>query len=139
MGMFDHYQKWIENSSTVDNKEMTKYNEPDRVDFVAHGFPCILQRNPMGAWCGYVGIPKDHKFYGQDEDLDLDVHGGITYAEECNDHICHDSTEKVWWLGFDCAHAYDHVPKLGFFNGQVYRTMAYAQNETERLAEQLVE
>jgi hypothetical protein len=52
----------------------------------------------------------------------------------------------VWWLGFDCAHAWDLVPSMIAFEiaagfevdrHDVYRDLAYVQRETEALAEQL--
>src|SRR3990167_2292622 len=64
--------------------------EPDRLDWREGGFPCFAQRNAMGAWCGYVGVPEGHwafeKQYGV---VNVDVHGGLTYSEHCQGHICH--------------------------------------------------
>jgi hypothetical protein len=51
----------------------------------------------------------------------LTVHGGITFSEFCHESeegpgygICHHPLdgrpEKVWWLGFDCAHCMDMSP-----------------------------
>ena len=38
--------------------------EPDELDFESHDLPCRLRRGPLGAWCGYVGIPPDHPLHG---------------------------------------------------------------------------
>lgn len=62
--------------------------------------------------------------------------------------ICHVAEpgrpEKVWWFGFDCAHAGDVMPKYDpetrrIFPsaGYEYRDMAYVRGECARLAEQL--
>ena len=44
--------------------------EPDKVQFEDKdtGYPCLAVRNRMGAWCGYVGVPNDHFFYGSNYD-----------------------------------------------------------------------
>lgn len=134
--------------------------EPDHVDFEHAGFPCILHRNNLGAWCGCVGVPEGHPWFGQGyDDVGADVHGGLTYAEPCQGSICHPGPDKRYWLGFDCAHAQDIAPgiehdlararkELGdnplwqsaaksFFGQPVtYKDLAYVRAETERLAEQ---
>ncbi len=46
-------------------------DEPSEVNFEASGLKCVLRRGPMGAWCGYVGIPNFHPLFGHD------------YNEEC--------------------------------------------------------
>ncbi len=40
--------------------------EPDALDFIddATGYPVALRRNHMGAWCAYIGVPKDHPWHG---------------------------------------------------------------------------
>lgn len=125
-------------------KEGPWAEEGDREEFEYSGFPCILQRGPMGVWCGYVGVPEDHpdfkKHYNSIEE-EIDVHGGLTYASECNGHICHktDKDEERWWLGFDCGHAYDLTPLIpvDLRLGRAYKTITYAKEETKKLADQL--
>jgi len=44
------------------------HDEPDKVQWrdVATGLHCLARRVPdLGHWCGYVGVPKGHRFYGQ--------------------------------------------------------------------------
>lgn len=58
-------------------------------------------------YCGYVEIPKDHKYYGVDytEILDdFDVHGGLTFSGELRD-------TNGFFLGFDCNH-YGDNPRI---------------------------
>lgn len=140
-------------------------SEPDRVDFEHAGFACLLHRGPMGQWCGYVGVPATHPAYAKPySDVDVDVHGGLTYANRCQGAICHvpkpGMSDDVWWLGFDCAHAGDFTPHTNKYHGaypwplkpydhaeamaavdrwevEKYRTVEYVRTETERLAEQL--
>jgi len=90
-------------------------NEPDHAEWVQEvsGYKCRISRmEGSGALCGYVGIPKGHKYWGViydegDEELDAiadDVHGGFTYTEEGDD--------GYWYFGFDTTHADDFAPKL---------------------------
>src|SRR5580765_2676048 len=76
------------------------------------GLDCMVNRGPSGAWCGYVGVPPSHPWYGMDyNDVDVEVHGGLTYGALCQEdgEICHVPAEgrepNVMWYGFDCAHA----------------------------------
>jgi len=52
---------------------------------------------------GYVTVPKNHPYYGLDEFddrvMDLEVHGGVTFAAE---------TEDGWTFGFDTLHYGDN-------------------------------
>jgi len=61
-------------------------NEPDRdvwVDPITD-LDCLINRGPSGAWCGYVGVGPDHPLHGvQYDDVDVDVHGGLTYSVAC--------------------------------------------------------
>lgn len=138
----------------------------DRQDFKASGFPCFIQRNPFGAWCGYVGVPPEHPKYACGYSrVAVEVHGDLTYADKCTGHICHTPApgdpDDVWWFGFDCAHGGDDYPEPGAASAMLradpfsmvrsmlndgnddlggwgeYRTAEYARAETERLAEQL--
>ena len=42
-------------------------DEPDALDFIddATSYPIALRRGPVGAWCGYIGVPKDHPWHGK--------------------------------------------------------------------------
>jgi hypothetical protein len=122
-------------------------DEPDRVAFEHAGLPCLLNRGGGGAWCGYAAVPPGHPLHGQNhwEEIDVDVHGGVTYTDACQGSICHvpkpGEPDDVWWIGFDCAHLYDLTPGSLRFDralpDEVYRDVAYVRRETEHLAEQL--
>jgi hypothetical protein len=143
-------------------------DEPDRVDWVHAGLACLALRGPMGSWCGYVGVPSSHPLHGctyheDDRVSGLDVHGGVTYSAACDPPVCHvpapSMPDDVWWLGFDCGHAFDFSParasrersllallaELGRalterprFPHEEYRELDYARAEVEHLADQLV-
>lgn len=120
--------------------------EPDRVEWTSHGFPCLITRGPLGTLCGYVAVPPGHPLHG-DGGAELDVHGGITYADTCHGEICHvpadGESADVWWFGFDCAHAsVDLIPQLqhelsSLTSSMIYRDVDYVRAECERLAAQL--
>lgn len=127
-------------------------SEPDRLEFEHAGLNCVIHRGGSGALCGYVGIPKSHPMHGKDYDAvhsempDLEVHGGLTYANECQGAVCHVpkevEDESLWWLGFDCAHSGDVCPAHLRFHGRMsdyerYKNVDYVRKETECLAEQL--
>ncbi len=114
------------------------------------GLDCMIHRNSMGTWCGYVGVPEDHPFFGDDYDqhYDLNVHGGLTFADACHGMeesgkgICHpnDEGDHVWWFGFDCAHYMDKIPnrRMSAMDG-TYRNQEYVTAEVTSLAKQLAE
>lgn len=126
--------------------------EPDRVEFEAEGYPCLITRHQtLGTLCGYVAVPPGHPLHGKDpfdDRLSLNAHGGVNYGSLCSGHICHvpkpGEPDDVWWFGFDCGHAGDLSPGTqitSFFplNDQVYRDIAYVRGQCEWLAHQLKE
>jgi hypothetical protein len=91
--------------------------EPDREDWIAHGFACFALRHEQhGHWCGYVGVPREHALYGKtyDQIRTLQVHGGVSYTARCAGDICHAPVEgmpeDVWWIGFACGNTWDKSP-----------------------------
>lgn len=134
--------------------------EPDKVQWIDRrsGLDCLIVRNRLGAWCGYVGVPEGHPYHGLGYDgVEVEVHGGLTFAGACQvgaeDHgICHipepGRPDNVWWLGFDCAHFMDLVPGMvataerhglprGSLTEGYYRDQRYVQREVTKLAQQL--
>lgn len=122
------------------------------------GLQCaVVQAREACHRCGYVRLPPTHPDYGKSYDeVDVDVHGGLTFAEfeECLDH----ADGIGYWLGFDCCHAGDASTDPHFDKAQAeepgtihllemyekfpihdehYWTLPDVKAETERLAEQL--
>ena len=124
------------------------------------GLSCaVVQAQEAGHRCGYVRVPPGHPLHSKSyETPDVDVHGGLTFAEiePCTEH----EDGQGWWFGFDCAHFMDaqmdpeaDATQLGeqakhrlevqrMFPGprelrEHYWTRAEVEAETERLAEQL--
>jgi hypothetical protein len=129
-------------------------SEPDRFEWRHEcGYPLLAVRGPHGAWCGYVGLPPGHPWHGQGPwDLGVEAHGGLTYASPCDGEICHvagpGEPDDVWWLGFDCSHAFDLAPETeavlrkvsptfrGSFGGH-YWTLDEVKEEVRSLGDQL--
>ena len=100
--------------------------EPDKAQWIDEdsNLDCLILRGPVGALCGYVGVPKGHPYFGKGYgEVDITVHGDLTFAGPCRPSekgeahgICH-ATERaanaeVWWFGFDCAHCFDLAPNM---------------------------
>ena len=127
-------------------------NEPDHAEWEQEvsGYKCRISRmEGSGALCGYVGIPKEHRFWGKGyhgdneevDDISDNVHGGLTYSEEGKD--------GYWYFGFDTTHANDFAPKLvelliefgrkdlPFHDCMNYKTWEYVENEVHWLGKRL--
>lgn len=140
-------------------------SEPDKLQWPdeATGLPCLVVRHPrLGHLCGYVGVPPGHPLHGHpDQDVDVEVHGGLTFANACQpeereaEGICHvpgpGEPEHVHWFGFDCAHAGDFSPglhrkELDWLDSlkvlrdyDTYRALDYVKGECAKLALQLLQ
>lgn len=103
-------------------------SEPDKAQWIdgETDLDCLIVRNHFGNLCGYVGVPEGHPQFGEGySSVDVEVHGGLTYADLCvplevgdgeETTICHVPAEgrpdHVWWFGFDCGHAFDLSPGM---------------------------
>lgn len=132
-------------------------NEPDSFEKEYKGYKYMGLRNVLGAWCGYVQIPKGNQYYDKDyKDIeDLDVHGGLTYSGSCG-------IPDTFWIGFDCSHYLDYSPKgeistqiarelipklkeldeaysklLSELNKKEYRTIEFVEDQLKELIDQI--
>lgn len=161
---------------------------------VSTGLPCLIVRHQIsGHLSGYVGVRPGHPLHGlraHDGDPstrerfnalvdEIDVHGGINCGMACDRWpdaeggiaagVCHEPSpgepDDVWWLGFDCMHAWEdawptsdlpeYLERMGVVDQAAlkqlrelqklterlgrgtYRDFAFVQNECTRLAAQL--
>lgn len=123
-------------------------DEPNELFTEVFGYRIALIRGPLGAWNGYVGVPKGHPLYGahysESVRLDtVDVHGGLTYSGLGEDlRGTPQWVANLWCLGFDCAHWDDFVPFLAATIASeigktgTYRDMGYALMQATKLAAQ---
>jgi len=62
-------------------------------------------------YCGYIAVEPGSKLYEREYDsmCDVSVHGGLTYssATELGDDYPAPAPIRLWWFGFDMAHAGD--------------------------------
>lgn len=131
-------------------------SEPDKVQWLdaVTGLPCLIVRGNLGSLCGYAGVYPGHPLHGKDyDDLEVEVHGGLTFADVCREGkdegsgICHipepGTPEHVWWFGFDCAHCFDFIPAMDNLRDSqyrsVYRDVNFVKAEVQQLAAQLFE
>ena len=122
------------------------------------GFQWVVVNNGMGYRCGYARVPLGHPWHGKKyRDLDdVAVHGGVTFTEA--DVPCDaPGADTDWWIGFDCAHAFDAPdpelarsrsdsgPSLSLLNKLLVdgdseryevRTQAYVESECRSLCQQ---
>jgi len=110
-------------------------DEPDHAEWVQEpsGYKCRIVRNEhTGALNGYVGIPKEHRFWSVNYDSDRElediadnVHGGLTYSAEGDD--------GWWYFGFDTNHYGDFCPAIAealIDNGLLEKDIKYrTQND----------
>ena len=121
------------------------------------GFQWVVVNNGMGYRCGYVRVPLGHPWHGKSYwDLNVDVHGDLSFSEP--DQPCDTpGADTDWWIGFDCAHAFDAPdpelarsrsdsgPSLSLLNKLLtdsdseryeVRTQVYVENECRSLCQQ---
>lgn len=118
-------------------------HEPDRAEFKASGYRCVIRRSTLRFLCGYVGLPSSHPFHGvgmHEIDLPNQPHGGWTFADRD-----HDLGRGLWWAGFDAGHSFDYTPgppelqhlvqRFALFGEpRNYKTVEFMKEETERVA-----
>lgn len=126
-------------------------------------FSIAIRKHPeMGHLCGYVGVPRDHPWYGfqynqclqgckgepnsikpdliswlcdheKPETLLVEVHGGLTFSGEGDGEYL---PKGFWWFGFDCAHLGDLMPNFPH-GGGTYKDEHYVERECKGLVKQL--
>jgi len=139
-------------------------DEPDKAQWIdeATDLDCLAVRAHHGAWCGYVGVPLGHPWFGKDrhdmEDVDVDVYDEISYGAFCDEaaNICHvpepGRSDHVWWIGFSCMTSNDILPifdqlspdfrdRMGrswmetrLSHGATYKPLAFVMDEVRLLA-----
>lgn len=71
----------------------------------------IPNQNRDCGWAnGYIGVPKGHPWFGKDySEIDVRVHGGLTYSEKQLPLHNPQEDSEWWWLGFDTRHWGDNA------------------------------
>ena len=118
------------------------HSELDRVEIQRDGICCVIDRERMGSWAGFVALPANHPWVANDLDPTLEsgpwheaAHEGITFCSQSSP-ISQETDDSVIWIGFDCAHAIDLIPAYAHVRSLgTYRDCAYALREVFRLAD----
>ena len=98
--------------------------------------------------CGYAVLPPGHPDHGKPyDDIDVNVHGGLTYAQPGDEHAEYDYPGKPgsYTIGFDCSHYRDATHPDGSFCGMPqdddlpnhYWTEEEVAAEVEQMVDQL--
>lgn len=115
----------------------------------AYHYPYVIIRQEQGHLCGYVGVPPGHEAHGKsymdDDTAYITCHGGLTFSSFAlaawYPKGIPDKLKDYWFLGFDCAHYNDIVPRLDNIllpsYGAEYRTVEFVREEIQFLASQL--
>jgi hypothetical protein len=151
--------------TTIDKSEWNLGPWKDEPDYLAWvddetGYRCLLKRNIIGAWCGFVGVPPRHPLYmtpPNDTAFQfVDVHGNVTFGGFMDEEGgAFSPPERTWWIGFDAMHDGDYCPNAHAVNAkdrpkhmrrlrgktallnQDYRDEEYMFNEVSFLAVEL--
>ena len=84
----------------------------------------------------YIEIPKSHHLCGWDcDDIDINVHGGLTYS----DHNLMGIDSENWYIGWDYAHAGDYYGAYGFTRNDKKWTTKEIENECRRAINELID
>lgn len=105
------------------------------------GYECAAARNGSYVWCGYVRSTAPQGQSASYDNLDVHVHGGLTYGgTRFPEH-------GGFWYGFDCAHSGDYIPSMHKYYDRIdrrkdtvisqYRTLEFVKKECESVARQL--
>lgn len=107
--------------------------EDDREEFEAAGLDCILQRDRLGHWCGFVKLPTGHPWANKAPDqIRAQVYGGVKTVGEV-------PGKEGKWVGFACNEPGDLQPgmmkwKRETLDSGIYRDFNFATTETTKLA-----
>lgn len=96
--------------------------------FNFNGFNCYVVLRNMGKStyrCGYVQVPENMAINIEE----IACHGGITYAHKEAPSPLEIDDKNKWYIGFDCAHAFDTTD---------YWTMSRVSGELRHIVEQIL-
>ena len=117
---------WPTNSKGFTYKQM-EYSSHRKIEILFEGkyngyqfYILNLGTHPTA----YIEIPRESKLFGKgynqiyDMGIDIDVHGGLTYADDC----LQDIKGNTWFIGWDYAHCRDYYGSDERFGEKLNRT-----------------
>lgn len=123
----------------------TQYTKVIKDWTTASGLRAVILLVRGSHHCGYVEVPEHlgKPDYDESPIMELNVHGGVTYADPL------DEMDGKYVVGYDCAH-YGDLMKCSeelkgtsmehsfMYSEGIWRDVDYCTNECESLANQLV-
>lgn len=112
-------------------------HEDDFEEITASDLTCVLQRDRLGHWCGYVALPDKHPWAKKTaESIKTSVYGGVKTVGTLDGY---DGT----FVGFACAEPGDLQPTMMKWKREtlisgIYRDFEFAKAEVEKLAAAVV-
>ena len=100
------------------------------------GYKCMIKNNSMyNTKLGHIVIPNNDKLYNAKwDEIDINVHGGITFAGELDGEFV---------IGFDCMHFFDLDMKDNEEDAakifECNKTIDYVRQELKNAVEQIIE
>ena len=100
-------------------------NEPDYEKFSYKDYEGFILRNPsMGFLRGYLILQKN---LTEEEQDNIDIHGGITYYEK--------KEEGTYIIGFDCGHYLDYMPAREYIERRLCEYLPQSKEVAEKSLE----
>ena len=103
-------------------------------------YDCLIIYND-GFHNGYVALTEKDVFYEMNyDDIDIDVHGGLTFSSFGNDmdyFQYNDEGKKLYWIGFDCDH-YGDVIMNGSWLWKCNKSPEYIVGEIFEMVHQII-
>lgn len=156
-GLWDQEPCWVQFKFTNQDLVLNHVRRETYCVPPGKSYTGLCVRNPVGAWCGYVLLEESHPIvkWAQFQDCaELWVHGGVTFNDFI-DGVQKPETstlrfmiqdycpyERMYAIGFDCAHAGDVAPMLYDTSGicmpgSHYRDLDYVKQQVKLLAMQI--
>lgn len=113
-------------------------NEPWYIEWEVNNIKCVIHRRiDAGFLYGYIGLPKNHAYFGlNSEEFPIEVDGGWNYAE--NEAYFKQGNFDYWWLGFDCNHGDDVNPSQTYNSpSATYKTVYYVAEQLMEIVKEL--
>lgn len=128
----DSVKPWVKFTQEYNQGKFSYYKK----SYKNHDYYVVI--NHLYVLCGYVedtiSRPQEGYFFNPYEH-DLDVHGGVSY----DGHAYFNKKDKRHFIGFDCGHACDKVPKLSYFGENLpWRNEKYVERNCRKLINQLI-
>lgn len=134
-------KKIIENIEISEIREM-KYSRENIRELLCNGiykgyhfYVLNLGSHPTA----YVEIPKTSKLFGKHyDDIDILVHGGLTYSNDELKISSNTTMANSWFIGWDYAHAGDYCGYMEDIKEWGIHTLSSLEDEKKWTTEEMI-